>query len=34
MGIRVDAAALRHQFEITGQLNWLQLPSHRASGSS
>ncbi len=30
MGIRVDAAALRRQLEITGQLDWLQLPYHRA----
>ncbi len=29
MGIRVDAAALRRQLEITGQLDWLQLPYHR-----
>jgi aspartate--ammonia ligase len=30
MGIRVDAAALRLQLEITGQLDWLTLPYHRA----
>jgi aspartate--ammonia ligase len=30
MGVRVDAAALRRQLEITGQLDWLQLPYHRA----
>ena len=30
MGIRVDAAALRRQLEITGQLDWLSLPYHRA----
>ena len=30
MGIRVDAAALRRQLEITGQLDWLTLPYHRA----
>jgi aspartate--ammonia ligase len=29
MGIRVDAAALRRQLELTGQLDWLQLPYHR-----
>jgi aspartate--ammonia ligase len=30
MGIRVDAVALRRQLEITGQLDWLTLPYHRA----
>jgi len=30
MGIRVDAVALRRQLEITGQLDWLALPYHRA----
>jgi aspartate--ammonia ligase len=30
MGIRVDGAALRRQLEITGQLDWLRLPYHRA----
>jgi aspartate--ammonia ligase len=30
MGIRVDAATLRQQLELTGQLDWLQLPYHRA----
>jgi len=30
MGVRVDAAALRRQLEITGQLEWLELPYHRA----
>ena len=29
MGIRVDAAALRQQLELTGQLDWLDLPYHR-----
>ena len=29
MGIRVDAAALRQQLELTGQLDWLSLPYHR-----
>jgi aspartate--ammonia ligase len=29
MGIRVDAAALRQQLELTGQLDWLELPYHR-----
>jgi aspartate--ammonia ligase len=29
MGIRVDADTLRRQLEITGQLDWLQLPYHR-----
>jgi len=29
MGIRVDAASLRRQLEITGQLDWLRLPYHR-----
>ncbi|MGZ4211534.1 MAG: aspartate--ammonia ligase, partial [Actinomycetota bacterium] len=29
MGIRVDAATLRRQLEITGQLDWLRLPYHR-----
>ena len=29
MGIRVDAASLRRQLEITGQLDWLSLPYHR-----
>jgi aspartate--ammonia ligase len=29
MGIRVDAAALRQQLELTGQLDWLRLPYHR-----
>jgi len=30
MGVRVDAAALRRQLEITGQLDWMKLPYHRA----
>jgi aspartate--ammonia ligase len=30
MGIRVDARSLRRQLELTGQLDWLQLPYHRA----
>jgi aspartate--ammonia ligase len=30
MGVRVDAAALRRQLEITGQTDWMQLPYHRA----
>ncbi len=30
MGIRVDAAALRQQLELTNQLDWLHLPYHRA----
>jgi aspartate--ammonia ligase len=30
MGIRVTAAALRRQLELTGQLDWLRLPYHRA----
>ncbi|MGA8245605.1 MAG: aspartate--ammonia ligase [Nocardioides sp.] len=30
MGIRVDAATLRQQLELTGQLDWLELPYHRA----
>jgi aspartate--ammonia ligase len=29
MGIRVDAATLRRQLELTGQLDWLELPYHR-----
>ena len=29
MGVRVDAAALRQQLELTGQLDWLELPYHR-----
>lgn len=29
MGIRVDAASLRRQLEISGQLDWLGLPYHR-----
>jgi aspartate--ammonia ligase len=29
MGIRVNAKTLRHQLEITGQLDWLSLPYHR-----
>jgi aspartate--ammonia ligase len=29
MGIRVDASTLRRQLELTGQLDWLQLPYHR-----
>jgi len=35
MGIRVDAGSLRRQLEITGQLDWLELPYHRgiADGS-
>jgi aspartate--ammonia ligase len=28
MGIRVNAATLRRQLEITGQLDWLRLPYH------
>jgi aspartate--ammonia ligase len=30
MGIRVDASTLRQQLELTGQLDWLELPYHRA----
>ncbi len=30
MGIRVDAGTLRKQLEITGQLDWLRLPYHKA----
>jgi aspartate--ammonia ligase len=30
MGIRVDAVALRQQLELTGQLDWLELPYHHA----
>ncbi len=29
-GIRVNAETLRRQLEITGQLDWLQLPYHKA----
>ena len=29
MGVRVDAASLRQQLELTGQLDWLDLPYHR-----
>jgi aspartate--ammonia ligase len=29
MGVRVDASALRRQLELTGQLEWLELPYHR-----
>jgi aspartate--ammonia ligase len=29
MGVRVDAASLRQQLELTGQLDWLRLPYHR-----
>jgi aspartate--ammonia ligase len=29
MGIRVDAASLRQQLELTGQLDWLTLPYHQ-----
>ncbi|HET9022896.1 MAG TPA: aspartate--ammonia ligase [Ornithinibacter sp.] len=29
MGVRVDAATLRQQLELTGQLDWLDLPYHR-----
>jgi aspartate--ammonia ligase len=29
MGIRVDAATLRQQLALTGQLDWLRLPYHR-----
>lgn len=29
MGVRVDASTLRQQLELTGQLDWLQLPYHR-----
>ncbi len=29
-GIRVDAQALKKQLEITGQLDWLELPYHQA----
>jgi aspartate--ammonia ligase len=29
MGIRVNAETLRRQLELTGQLDWLQLPYHR-----
>lgn len=30
MGIRVDGPALRRQLELTGQLDWLSRPYHRA----
>ncbi len=30
MGIRVNAVTLRKQLEITGQVDWLKLPYHRA----
>ena len=30
MGIRVDAAALRRQLKLTGQLDWLSFPYHRS----
>jgi aspartate--ammonia ligase len=30
MGIRVDADSLRRQLGITGQLDWLELPYHKA----
>ncbi len=30
MGVRVDAKTLRQQLELTGQLDWLELPYHRA----
>jgi aspartate--ammonia ligase len=33
MGIRVDAATLRKQLELTGQLDWLALPYHRGIDS-
>ncbi len=29
MGIRVDAETLRRQLQLTGQLDWLELPYHR-----
>lgn len=29
MGVRVDPATLRQQLELTGQLEWLDLPYHR-----
>lgn len=29
MGVRVDAGSLRRQLELTGQLDWLDLPYHR-----
>ncbi len=29
MGVRVDASTLRQQLELTGQLDWLELPYHR-----
>jgi aspartate--ammonia ligase len=29
MGVRVDASTLRQQLELTGQLDWLDLPYHR-----
>jgi aspartate--ammonia ligase len=29
-GIRVDAASLKKQLELSGQLDWLKLPYHRA----
>jgi aspartate--ammonia ligase len=29
MGIRVDPSSLRQQLELTGQLDWLQLPYHQ-----
>jgi aspartate--ammonia ligase len=29
MGIRVDATTLRQQLQLTGQLDWLDLPYHR-----
>jgi len=33
MGIRVNAETLRQQLEITGQLDWLDLPYHRGIAS-
>ena len=33
MGIRVDAASLRRQLELTGQLDWLSLPYHNGISS-
>ena len=29
MGIRVNAETLRRQLELTGQLDWLELPYHQ-----
>ena len=33
-GIRVNAETLRKQLELTGQLDWLKLPYHKAIGNN